>query len=121
MAGRVAGEVPDTRLLNFVDTPAQVQYSSFGEASVLLDPATGGVVDLTRFRRVSVLIGATTAASCEIFMGKISGATLAQSFGVPLDARIHTFEVVGPQLTLVLRGGAAGTTESVQLWVYLSS
>jgi hypothetical protein len=112
----------DTRFLNFVDTPAVVQYSQFSEASVILDPATGNaVVDVTPFHRVSVLIGSTSATSFEVHIGKIKGSTLAQAFSGPINGQIHTYDVVGPQLSLWLRGGAPNSQESVQLWVYLAT
>lgn len=114
-------DIPNTRFINFVDTPATIQYSQFAEAQVNLDPQTGGVIDLSEFRRMNVLIGSTNASSFEVFIGKISGTTLSQRYSKPIDNQIHTFEVVGPQMTLWLNGGPPQSEEQVQLWVYLSS
>ncbi len=114
-------DIPNTRFINFVDTPASIKYSQGGEAQVPLDPQTGGIIDVSGFRRISILIGSTKASSFEVFIGKISGTTLAQRNGQPIDHKIHTFEVVGPQIILWLMGGPTNSQEKVQLWVYLSS
>jgi hypothetical protein len=39
----------------------------------------------------------------------------------PVDQAIHTFEVVGPEIVLVLKGGQPKTKDKVELWVYLRS
>ncbi len=115
------GAAPNSRFFNFVDTPASVHYSQFNAAQVILDPTTGGVIDVSGYRRISVRIGPTKATSFSVFIGKISGATLSQECNLPVDNKIHTFEVVGPQMALFLIGGTANSDENVQLWVYLSS
>ena len=114
-------DIPNTRLFNFVDTPANIHYSQVGEATVVLEPQTGGIIDVSGYRRISIRIGSTKAKSFSVFIGKISGATLSQEFNQPVDHQIHTFEVVGPQMTLVLKGGTPNSDEKVKLWVYLRS
>jgi len=114
-------EIPNTRFINFVDTPANIQYTQFGEAQVNLDPQTGGIINITEFRRVSVRIGTTNASSFDLFMGKIAGTTLSVRHTLPVDNNIHTFNIVGPEMSLFLKGGQPQSTEQVQLWVYLSS
>ncbi len=114
-------DIPNTRLINHVDTPATIHYSQHGQAQVPLDPAVGSIIDVSQYRRVSVEIGQTHATSAALYMGKISGATLSMLFAVPLDGKIHTFEIVGPQITLWLSGAAPNSQEQEQLWVYLTS
>jgi hypothetical protein len=114
-------DVPNTRLYNFVDAPATIVYSQFGEATVPLNADGTGIINIRRFRQVSVLIGTTSATSFSLAMGKISGSTLAAEQPIPVDQQIHTFDVVGPELVLWLKGGTPGSTETVQLWVYLRS
>ena len=114
-------DIPNTRLFNFVDTPAIIHYNQGKEAQVPLDPQTGSIIDISGFRRISVRIGSTKAKSFSVFIGKISGATLSQEFNQAVDDQIHTFEVVGPQMNLFLKGGKANSEEKVQLWVYLRS
>lgn len=114
-------DIPNTRFFNFVDTPASIKYNQAGEAQVPLDPKTGGIIDVSGFRRASILIGSTTASLFIVSIGKISGTSLAQGYGQPIDNKIHTFEVVGPQMNLLLKGVSPNLTEQVQLWVYLSS
>ncbi len=112
-------DVPNTKLYNFVDTPAGIVYSQFGEAQVPLD--ANPIIDVTGYRRVNVRIGQTKAASWSLYMGKISGSTLSVENMVPIDNAIHSFEVVGPEIALFLKGGTPKSREKVQLWVYLRS
>jgi|SRR5215210_8210548 len=114
-------DVPNTRLFNFVDNPAIISYSAFGDGQVQLDPQVGGNIDVSEFRRVNVQIGTTIATSFSLFMGKIAGSTLSVERNRPLDYDIHTFDVVGPEIALWLRGGPPSSSESVQLWVFLTS
>ncbi|HUI24780.1 MAG TPA: hypothetical protein VL403_01750 [Candidatus Kryptonia bacterium] len=116
----MAADVPNTKLINFVDTPVSIQYSASGDAFIPLASPTQSILDVTGFRRVSILVGATKASSYELFMGKISGATLSNRFSQVIDQQIHTYEVVGPEINLNLRGPAK-VKEKVQLWVYLRS
>jgi len=119
-----SAEIPHTRLINFVDQPATINYSQSGEAPLQqLNVPTGGVLDVRRFRKVHICVGSTKATSIQVGMGKLSNATLAQIrlLVQPPDSKIHTLEVVGPEMNLWLKGGTPNTQEQVQLWVYLSS
>lgn len=112
------GECREVRFINLVDPPAAIEYSQHGQALVPLDPLTS-VLDLGGYHRVSVCVGSTRARSCELVAGRLAGASHGQRFVVPLDGQIHSFEVVGPQLALWLNGGAARSSEKVQVSVYL--
>jgi hypothetical protein len=118
-----SAEIPHTRLINFVDQPTTIKYSQFGQGQVQLDPQTGGILDIRQFRKVSIRVGSTHATSFQVFMGKISNATLSEIRLIvqPPDQKIHTLEVVGPEMTLFLMGGPPNSQEQVQLWVYLTS
>lgn len=115
----MATDVPNTKLYNFVDKPVSVTYTQFGEVQVPLE--ADPIIDVTGFRQVSFLIGRTKATSWMLSMGKISGATLAFAHAGPIDQAIHTFEVVRPEIVLVLKGGQPKTKDKVELWVYLRS
>jgi hypothetical protein len=82
---------------------------------------TGGIIDVTEFRRASVRVGSTSATSISVFIGKILGTTLAVEHTHPLDGKIHTHDIVGPELALWLKGGAPSSNEEVEVWVYLRS
>lgn len=112
-------DIPNTKLFNFVDTPANLAYSQFGEAQVPFKPDK--IVDVSGYRQVSVRIGQTQATSWSLYMGKISNSTLSVEHMRPIDNAIHTFNVEGPEITLFLKGAPARTKEKVQLWVYLRS
>jgi hypothetical protein len=113
-------DIPNTRFYEFVNTPAIIKYNQAGEAFVPLDPQ-GPIIKINEFRRVSVRIGSTKATAFIISMGKLAGPTLAQLFQQAIDDTIHTREIVGPEMALVLTGGPPNTKEDVQLWVYLTS
>ena len=107
-------DVPNTKLYNFVDTPAAITYGQSGEAQVPLDASP--IVDVTGYRQVNVRIGQTKASSFMLNMGKLSGATLSVITSRPVDNAIHTFDVVGPEIALILAGGQPKSREKVQLW-----
>ena len=115
----MATDIPNTKLYNFVDTPAHLTYGQSGEAQVPLD--TNPIVDVTGYRQVNVRIGQTKASSFLLNMGKLSGATLSVLTSRTVDNAIHTFDVVGPEIALTLKGGTPKSKEKVQLWVYLRS
>jgi hypothetical protein len=112
-------DLPNTKLFNFVDTPATIQYSQFGEGQVPLD--ANPIIDVTGYRRVNVRIGSTKASSWSLYMGKISGSTLSVENMQAVDNAIHSFDVTGPEIALWLKGGTPKSREKVQLWVYLRS
>ncbi|KJV06735.1 hypothetical protein [Methylocucumis oryzae] len=115
-------DISNTRLYNFVDIPAEINYSQFGEAGVQLDPRQAGhIISVRRFRKINILIGSTSAKSISIYLGKLSDATLAQEFHHPIDGKIHTYDVIGPELAIVFKGGTPNSSEKVQMWVFLSS
>ena len=115
------GQLAVTRFINLVDTPANVTYDSSGTATVRLDSTTGTVLRIAGYRKVSVMIGSGHATSFSVVMGKIGGGTAAQEFSRPVGGNIQTFDVVGPEMALWLRGGTPGRSESVELWVFLST
>ncbi len=110
-----------TRFLNCVDVPASVHYSQHGQAQVTLDQNLGPIINVAGFRRVSIRIGPTAAKAASIVFGKISNTTLAGELVLPLDHKIHTFDIIGPEMVLWLSGATPNSTENVQLWAYLST
>jgi hypothetical protein len=112
-------DIPNAKLYDFVDPPAAITYSPTGDAQVPLD--TNPIVDVTEFRQVSVRIGTPMATSWSLVMGKISGVTLAVEHMRSVDNAIHTFDVVGPEIALWLKGGPPRSRDKVELWVYLRS
>ncbi len=55
-------------------------------------------------------------------MGKISGSTLAapiDSFPLSTTPTIHTYDVVGPEFRVFLKGGPPNTNVGIQAWTYL--
>ncbi len=58
--------------------------------------------------------------SCDI--GKITGATLAEtvaSFPLGTAGMIHSFDVIGPEFSVVLTGGPPKTKVPIQAWLFL--
>ena len=113
-------DIPNTRFINFVDSPAAVAFSQAGDAFIELAPATS-VIDVTGFRKGCFCVGQTSATTVVVGIGKISNTTLSQDLIFLLDGKIHCFDIIGPQVAVILRGGTPNTTEDVQFWLYLTS
>lgn len=85
-----------------------------------------GIIDARGFDKASIEIiqfpGAVAGLTVNVDMGKISGSTLAQridSFPLSTAASIHTYDVNGPDFSVVLTGGPPNTAVAIQAWVYL--
>jgi hypothetical protein len=85
-----------------------------------------GILDVKPYSKVNIEIiqwpHAPVTMTVGCMMGKISGSTLAQTVGqFPLGTAgiIHTFEVVGPEFSVVLTGGTPNTDVPIQAWVFL--
>jgi hypothetical protein len=86
-----------------------------------------GIQSLDGFGKVNMEIAqfptTVTGVRAEVSMGKMTGTTLAQvvdSFLLPTRApTIKTFDVVGPELSVLLVGARPGTDVGIQGWIYL--
>lgn len=85
-----------------------------------------GILDVSRYNQVNLEIiqwpPASVSMTVNCDMGKLSGTTLAQVVGqFPLgtDGSIHTFNVVGPEFSVVLTGGTPTTDVPIQAWIFL--
>ncbi|HWW22306.1 MAG TPA: hypothetical protein VNY78_00330 [Edaphobacter sp.] len=85
-----------------------------------------GILDVSHYNQVNLEIiqwphaAVNMTVSCD--MGKLSGTTLAQvvgQFPLATDGIIHTFNVVGPEFSVVLTGGAPTTDVPIQAWLFL--
>lgn len=85
-----------------------------------------GILDVADYSKVNVEIiqwphaAVSMTVSCQ--MGKISGTTLSDVVGqFPLGTAgvIHSFDVIGPEFSLVLVGGPPNTDVPIQAWVFL--
>ena len=113
-------DIPNTRLINFVDSPATATFSQNGDAFIQLAP-TASIIDVTGFRKGCFCVGQTSATTVVVGIGKISNTTLSQDLVFLRDNNIHCFNIIGPEVAVVLRGGTPHTTEHVQFWLYLTS
>jgi hypothetical protein len=107
------------KLLQFVDTPFIAKYSAAGEAFVIFGGSN--IFSVDGYTKVCVeVLGTPITKSFDLMMGKISGATLADRVAnnQAADAHIHTYQVSGPEVGIVLKG-TPNTTDKVQLWMYL--
>ena len=86
-----------------------------------------GILDVHAYRKVNLEIiqwphvPVNMAVSC--MMGKLSGSTLAQTvaeFPLGTTSVIHSFEVVGPEFSVVLTGGTPNTDVPIQAWIFLN-
>ena len=114
-------DVPNVQYINFVDTELTLHFDAGGSAAAMLTSANNPAVDITGFRKVNILGSYGQNFTCRMLMGQISLGTLAASYDVPLDGKIHTFEVHGPQMMLQFDNGPANTTKHLPLMIYLRS
>jgi hypothetical protein len=108
-------------------TPKLLTYFQTFKTDPLGQIFVTGIVDVKDYNKVNVEIiqwphaAVTMTVSCD--MGKLSGTTLAQVVGqFPLGTAgtIHTFNVVGPEFSVILTGGPASTDVPIQAWVFLN-
>jgi hypothetical protein len=80
-------------------------------------------LDVTQYRKANIFVGTTKAHSVIFYIGKWSPNTCAASFEWVPDLKIHTFDIVGPQIALFLSSPFDKTTpaEKIELWLYLTS
>ncbi|MFI5353565.1 MAG: hypothetical protein ACHQZS_11440 [Candidatus Binatales bacterium] len=85
-----------------------------------------GILNVENYSKVNLEIiqwphvAVSMTVSC--FMGKNSGPTLAQTvgqFALGTAGQIYTFEVIGPEINVVLTGGPPNTDVPIQAWVFL--
>jgi hypothetical protein len=85
----------------------------------ILDVQAYSKVNLEIIQWPHVPVSMTVSCS----MGKLSGETLAQSvgqFSLGTAGLIHTFEIIGPEFSVVLTGGTPHTDVPIQAWVFLN-
>jgi hypothetical protein len=106
--------------------PKLITYFQNFKTDALGQIFMSGILDVSTYNQVNVEIiqwphvAVTMSVSCD--MGKITGSTLAQVVGqFPLGTAglIHTFNVVGPEFSLVLTGGTPNTDVPIQAWIFL--
>jgi len=119
VASGALAQLATTRFINLTDSAAAINYNAQGTAIVPIGP--GNIIDVTGYRKISVLVGTTRATSMSLNIGKANGATLLQGISRPIGTTIQTIDVVGPEFSLWLRGGPPNTSERVQIWIYISS
>jgi hypothetical protein len=85
-----------------------------------------GPIKLDTFSKVNLEIiqwpHAPVSMGVTCSMGKISGSTLAQvvaQFPLGTAGQIHTFDVIGPEFSVILTGGPPNTDVPIQAWIFL--
>jgi len=85
-----------------------------------------GILNVEAYGKVNIEIiqwphaPVTMTVSCA--MGKLSGQTLAQTisqFSLGTAGQIHSFDVIGPEFSVVLTGGPPNTNVPIQAWVFI--
>jgi hypothetical protein len=86
-----------------------------------------GIVNVKAYQRIHLEIiqwphaAVSMTVTCDI--GKITGQTLAQtvaSFPLGTAGQIHSFDVIGPEFSVVLTGGPPNTKVPIQAWLFLN-
>jgi hypothetical protein len=98
-----------------------VTFSAAGEARLMPLP-----VDVSSYSKVNLEITGSSPAGHTVQvlveMGVIGGTTVASvvlQFPLSTTGTIHTVNVVGPEMTIVLTGGVANASLAIQAWTFL--
>ena len=85
----------------------------------------GGIHDIKAYTKVHIEImswpNPTSNLKATVMMGKIKGTTLAQTvgtFSITSSPKIHSYEVVGPDLVVSIKGPKKKKV-NIQAWVFL--
>jgi len=85
-----------------------------------------GILNIEAYNKISVEIiqwpHVAVSMTVLCYMGKLSGSTLAETiaqFPLGTTGQIHSFDVIGPEFSVVLTGGPASTSVPIQAWVFL--
>jgi hypothetical protein len=85
-----------------------------------------GILSVQDFSQIDLEIiqwphaAVSMTVTCDI--GKLSGTTLGETvatFPLGTAGQIHSFNVIGPEFSVVLTGGPATTDVPIQAWVFL--
>jgi hypothetical protein len=87
------------------------------------------ILDISSYHTVNLEIIAGTSHQSkrslrvQVYMGKIQGTTLSQvtdNYAIEISrTRIHSYDVIGPDLVVWIQGAPANTSVDVQAWVFL--
>ncbi len=117
-------EVPKTLFIDHTSPVLRIDWPKIAPGSFLVPLTASNAIFLNvrSYRKVNVLIGQTKASSAALILGKWQPNTFAARYDVPLDQKIHSFDIVGPELALELTAPFTNIAmESVELWLYLTS
>jgi hypothetical protein len=115
-------EAAEALFIDHVSPALPVNWAAgVGTFDVPLAANGATVLDVTGYRQISLLVGTTKATKGALYMGKISGSTLSSRTEFKLDGTIHTFPILGPEVSLELYANRTDPAEKVQLWLYLTS
>jgi hypothetical protein len=85
-----------------------------------------GILNIKPFNKVNLAIinfpNPIQNLTVAVNMGKISGQTLAQEiehFALGGPVLIHTYNVIGPELAVWVKGAPPNTNVDIQAWVFL--
>ena len=109
-----------TKFIEITGEDAFIRFDTGGVFNLPLDPDTGWVLDIRGYRRVSIYISSQKATQRTLYMGRLSGVYAAQTYPLYADKNIHTFDVVGPEMGILLNGPREAS-EQIECWVYLSA
>ena len=118
-------EIPKTLFIDHSSPVLTVAWPTIYPGGLRVPLGANGetFLDVTQYRKANIFVGTTKAHSVIFYIGKWSPNTCAASFEWVPDLKIHTFDIVGPQIALFLSSPFDKTTpaEKIELWLYLTS
>ena len=118
-------EVGDREVLTMATPELKTYFQTF-QTDQLGQIFLTGILNVQSYSKVNLEIiqwphaAVNMTVLCD--MGKLSGETLGQTvgqFALGTAGQIHTFEVVGPEFSVILTGGPPSTQVPIEAWVFL--
>lgn len=122
-----AQDMPDSKpeMQDLTNPTLLTYFQSFTTNQFGQIPLTG-IIDVSANKEADLEIiqfpGNVPNMTVSVSMGKLSGSTLGASvgsFALNTAATIHTFNVIGPEASVIITGGPANTAVNIQAWLFL--
>jgi len=118
-------EVPQTLFVDRSSPVLKIDWPKLYPGGFLVPLQANGAtyLNVRAYRKVSILMSATKAHSILLYMGKWVPNTLCATFEWTPDDKIHTFDILGPEIALFMSSPFVKSTpaEDVELWLYLTT
>ncbi|ADW71207.1 hypothetical protein [Granulicella tundricola] len=107
-------------------TPLLTKYFQTFTLNAVGEISIAGILNVAAYSKINLeLLGTPIAGhvmQVEVFMGVLSGQTVGGTvlqFPLTTTGIIHSFNVVGPEMSIVITGGPPNTSLAIQAWTFM--